>query len=814
MFAMLLVALALSTAQTQPPQSPTAQSVAAAAIAAAPGPADCLPALQTFVSKRQQEVRTGTGITSQQLRQVNDEWLILAKSCLARFDAATIAPAQLAAVAELLMATGQMAEGRAVLVRALAAELPPAERAAALATGISATLTEPKGDERNARLETMLDELDTIPSAAFDQRFLAHSRLLGYYRGDDIDAGIIKHAKWIAAAAKTFTPEQRKKYGSRVVSAQVDMAEALAGQGMNDEALELLRKTQAEWGDIPRATESYLAPAIARYSLVGTTAPAITASRWLNAPPGTKDLAMDGAVTLLEFTAHWCGPCRESYPGVNRLRQRFGSKGFRVVMVTRLWGYFSEERPLAPEEELKRDVGYFQGHHLDVPVAIADQITGNTERDINDQNYKVGGIPQIHIIDKRGKIRLIMVGYDDANEPKLAAFIAKLVDEPAQAPAAGGVVHVPLEYRAPGDGPKPNFSPAGTRVALTPVSATAVLPPGAVRPAKSGTMQVGPDKNAWIPVLVAADAGHPQDLCNLFIDRNRNGSFTDDGPAITAAPSQNDKTKAWWSSFNKIELSIPYGTTSKPEPYLVNFWIVRDGDTPPDILRYSVGSWRYGKATVDGIDVLVAAMDADNDAVFGKADNWSVLEASATDAEKNVLTHTEAKGTSRLMFAKGADRERVLEFRSFSPDGRSIDFAIVDRPATKVADRAGDDVVRDERPRPRAATPLTWAHDFDAALAQAKASGKKVFVDFETTWCGPCKTMDQWIWTDAEVAAQLSAGYVGVKLDGDIEKALVKRYTVKGYPTMLVLDAAGTESTRAVGYLSSKEVLALLGPKR
>jgi thiol-disulfide isomerase/thioredoxin len=214
-----------------------------------------------------------------------------------------------------------------------------------------------------------------------------------------------------------------------MVSSQVDMAEALAGQGMNDEALALLRKTQAEWGDVPRATESYLAPAIARYSLVGTAAPPITAPQWLNAPEGTKNLAMDGAVTLLEFTAHWCGPCRESYPGVNRLRQQYGPKGFRVVMVTRYWGYFGQERPLTPEEELKRDVGYFQGHQLDVPVAVGDQVTASSGRDVNDLNYKVGGIPQIHLIDKKGKIRLIMVGYDEANEPKLAAFIARLVDE-------------------------------------------------------------------------------------------------------------------------------------------------------------------------------------------------------------------------------------------------------------------------------------------------------------------------------------------------------------------------------------------------
>jgi thiol-disulfide isomerase/thioredoxin len=412
-----------------PAQSPTAHAAATAAVAGAPGPADCVAALQTFVSKRQQEVRPATGFTPELLKQVNDEKLVLAKACLTRFDAAAIKLSHLPGLAELLLAAGQLAEGRSVLDRALAADLPPAERAATLATAINVTLSEPKGDERNARLEKLLDELDTNPAAVFEQKFAAHSRLLGYYRADDIDAGIIKHATWIATAAKSFTPEQRKTFGSRMVSSQVDMAEALAGQGMNDEALALLRKTQAEWGDVPRATESYLAPAIARYSLVGTTAPPITAPQWLNAPHGTRNLAMDGAVTLLEFTAHWCGPCRESYPGVNRLRQQYGSKGFRVVMVTRYWGYFGQERPLTPEEELKRDVAYFQGHQLDVPVAVGDQVTAGSGRDVNDLNYKVGGIPQIHLIDKKGKIRLIMVGYDEANEPKLAAFIARLVDE-------------------------------------------------------------------------------------------------------------------------------------------------------------------------------------------------------------------------------------------------------------------------------------------------------------------------------------------------------------------------------------------------
>jgi len=112
MVAALFLAIALSPAQTPAAQAPTAQAAAAAAIAAAPGPAECVTALQAFVPKRQQEVRTPTGFTSELLRQVNDEKLALAKSCLARFDPATVKTSQLPGLSELFTAAGQPEEGR------------------------------------------------------------------------------------------------------------------------------------------------------------------------------------------------------------------------------------------------------------------------------------------------------------------------------------------------------------------------------------------------------------------------------------------------------------------------------------------------------------------------------------------------------------------------------------------------------------------------------------------------------------------------------------------------------------------------------
>ena len=82
-----------------------------------------------------------------------------------------------------------------------------------------------------------------------------------------------------------------------------------------------------------------------------------------------------GKVTLLEFSAHWCVPCKESYPGINRLRAQYGPQGFQVMIATRLYGYFQAERSLAADAEFDRDRTYFAEHGLDVPIAVGDQIT-------------------------------------------------------------------------------------------------------------------------------------------------------------------------------------------------------------------------------------------------------------------------------------------------------------------------------------------------------------------------------------------------------------------------------------------------------
>ncbi|MBX3737924.1 MAG: thioredoxin family protein [Candidatus Didemnitutus sp.] len=89
---------------------------------------------------------------------------------------------------------------------------------------------------------------------------------------------------------------------------------------------------------------------------------------------------------------------------------------------------------------------------------------------------------------------------------------------------------------------------------------------------------------------------------------------------------------------------------------------------------------------------------------------------------------------------------------------------------------------------------------FGAACETAAAEHKIVFIDFYTTWCGPCKMLDESTWTDPTVVALLTEKTVALKIDAEKERALAKRYKVDSYPTLLLLKPDGTEIDRLVGY--------------
>ncbi len=105
-----------------------------------------------------------------------------------------------------------------------------------------------------------------------------------------------------------------------------------------------------------------------------------------------------------------------------------------------------------------------------------------------------------------------------------------------------------------------------------------------------------------------------------------------------------------------------------------------------------------------------------------------------------------------------------------------------------------------------------WLTDLARAQEKAKAEKKMVLMDFTgSDWCPPCKSLHKNVLTSPEFAAFAKDNLVLVEVDfpnakeqsAELKKAnaeLQKKFEIKGYPTVIVLDGEGKELFKKVGY--------------
>lgn len=105
---------------------------------------------------------------------------------------------------------------------------------------------------------------------------------------------------------------------------------------------------------------------------------------------------------------------------------------------------------------------------------------------------------------------------------------------------------------------------------------------------------------------------------------------------------------------------------------------------------------------------------------------------------------------------------------------------------------------------------LSFATDsFSVRLDRAKLEARPVFLDFYTSWCGPCKVMDRSVFTDPALVEYLSGNFVSLKVNAEKGEgvALAQNFEIKGYPTLVFLDASGVEKERALGLTTAKQLI-------
>lgn len=106
------------------------------------------------------------------------------------------------------------------------------------------------------------------------------------------------------------------------------------------------------------------------------------------------------------------------------------------------------------------------------------------------------------------------------------------------------------------------------------------------------------------------------------------------------------------------------------------------------------------------------------------------------------------------------------------------------------------------------ADPIPGFHqgDLKSLFDAAKSKKQIVMIDFFTTWCGPCKLIEENIYRH-ESFLDYTKKLVAYKIDAEKGEgvALAAKYGVKVYPSVIFMDADGNEIERVIGYNPNRE---------
>lgn len=162
--------------------------------------------------------------------------------------------------------------------------------------------------------------------------------------------------------------------------------------------LALWMPMSALWAAGPAAATSGVGPGIQAPEAAGIV---------LNGPANSKVSTMVGKVLVVEFWASWCGPCIESMPRLDALRNEVQAAGYKDQFEVLAVGL---DKNVA---DAKRFLGI---HPVSYPVVV-DTLG------IASLSYGVWRLPATFLVEPSGQVNQIYHGYGETFGPDLRARV-------------------------------------------------------------------------------------------------------------------------------------------------------------------------------------------------------------------------------------------------------------------------------------------------------------------------------------------------------------------------------------------------------
>ncbi len=223
----------------------------------------------------------------------------------------------------------------------------------------------------------------------------------------------------VRLSAPANDPEKARMRASISLLAEAK-AELFADTKRKPEAIVVIDNALAELGEKSPEARS-LNGFKKRMVMIDAPAPALAFEKSYGTFTGLG--ALKGKVVIVDFFAHWCGPCIASFGDMKKLYADLKPKGLEIIGFTTYYGYYkkenTEKRDMAKDVEYAKMGDFIKEFSLPWPVVYGDRT--------NFEAYGVTGIPHVAVVGRDGVVHKIKVGYSAASFAEFRTEIEELV---------------------------------------------------------------------------------------------------------------------------------------------------------------------------------------------------------------------------------------------------------------------------------------------------------------------------------------------------------------------------------------------------